>query len=98
MLKPEMAKHNSRVTHTQSVTGRLSTTPERITSGMSSWLAGRTPTISLDLDTTIARLLKRPNQWRCRLWFRSIAAVRALLMTSFSAGITAAYVFQWSVQ
>ena len=49
-------------------------------------------TISLDFETMIDLRLKRPNQWRCRQWLRSIAYVVALLWTSLSGGMTDAYV------
>jgi hypothetical protein len=49
-------------------------------------------TISLDFETMIDLRLKRPNQWRCRQWLRSMACVVALLWTSLSGGMTDAYV------
>ena len=51
-------------------------------------------TISRDLETIMDFRLKRPNQWRCRQWFRSMPSVLALLIRSFPVGTTAAYVFQ----
>ena len=45
-------------------------------------------TISVDLETMIDLRLKRPHQWRCRQWFRSISCVVVLCCTSWSCGMT----------